>query len=510
MEQTNKRRAIQVAIAILTGLVLWLYVDSQVTTQTTMEVEGVPVVFKGEDTTLANKNLMLLSGYDTTIDLVLEGPRQILWNMDESEIRCVADTSAIHVAGQQQLEWTPQYPTSVPGGVIKVKDASAYSVRVTVGELYTKEVPVEYEVNGEPAAGFFTGELEADTDMLVLRAQREDLLNVSYAKVEINISGATKTIIQTAEYTLYDYNDVPVVNPDIRSATTLVQVTLPIRTTKIVPLEVELVGIPEETPEAVRHTITPRRVELVGEASTLDAISSILLDKIYVEDLGRSQTFTYEVQPPVGTTLRKGAVQAEVTITVEGTEEKTLTVESIQTANAPEGLTVQKPENLQVTVWGLESKVAEVEPEHLTVHVDLSAIALPGTYTIPATITLKDHPDVTIKGNYNVMIIVTDPNAENDQGDQGDQNAPGNEEGQGDQNNQGNQGGQGDQNETLPPIGGNTGDAGNTGPSTTPPTEGDAAETITPPDVQGGQAGGGTTEPDDTTNDTNNGGSTTT
>ena len=34
----------------------------------------VPVEFSGENTTLADKNLMLLSGYDTTIDLTIRGP----------------------------------------------------------------------------------------------------------------------------------------------------------------------------------------------------------------------------------------------------------------------------------------------------------------------------------------------------------------------------------------------------------------------------------------------------
>ncbi len=407
MEKTNKRRAIQIAIAILTGLILWLYVDFQVDTQVTMKVEDVPVVFKYEDTILAERNMMILSGYDTTIDVELRGPRRTLWGMDNEELACVADASSIIVPGQQILGYTVQYESKALSSGIEAKGSVA-AVQVTVGELYTKEVPVQYDINGEPAAGFFLGDLESDVKKLVLRAQREDLLNVSYAKVTVNVSGATKTIIQTLDYTLYDYNDVPVENKDIRSATKLVQVTLPIRTTKMVPLQIELVGVPENMPGAVQHKISPAQVELIGEAVTLDTISAILLDKIYVEDLGRSQTLRYDVQPPVGTSLRGDAVTAEVTITVEGTQDKIVPVEQIDLMNIPEGLQAQSQKKLDVTVWGLEGDLADFLPEDIKVSVDLSSVTGAGTYTLPAVVELRERDDVTIKGTYTVAVTVTE------------------------------------------------------------------------------------------------------
>ena len=50
---------------------------------------------------------------------------------------------------------------------------------MTVGELYTKEVPVECQVIGEVAEGYFTGDVVLDPEVLTLRAQRDDLLNVA-------------------------------------------------------------------------------------------------------------------------------------------------------------------------------------------------------------------------------------------------------------------------------------------------------------------------------------------
>ena len=51
------------------------------------------------------------------------------------------------------------------------------------------------------ASGYYAGDLQLDVNTLVLRAQREDLLNVSYAKVTLNIGNATSTVVEALEYT---------------------------------------------------------------------------------------------------------------------------------------------------------------------------------------------------------------------------------------------------------------------------------------------------------------------
>ena len=101
----KSRKAIRIVISILVAIALWVYVDRGLSVEVTMKVKNVPVEFSGEDTTLADKNLMLLSGYDTTIDLVLKGPRSELRKLDKSKVRIVADTSSIQETGQQTLTY---------------------------------------------------------------------------------------------------------------------------------------------------------------------------------------------------------------------------------------------------------------------------------------------------------------------------------------------------------------------------------------------------------------------
>lgn len=403
MKKTNKQRAAQLILSILIAVALWIYLDTELVTKTTLDVKNIPVEFADEHTTLADRGFMLLSGYDTTVDLKLEGSRNVLYELNEKAIRVVADTSSITSTGTQTLNYTVYYPRNG----ITTKSASADNITVTVGELYTKEVPVYCDVVGDVAGGYFMGEVSIDVSTISLHAQREELLNVSYAKVKVSASGAIDTITETLEYTLYDYNDVPVENSNIRSATKVIQVTVPVRTTKVIPLELNLVG-GGTTTDAVDYEVSPQTVTLVGERKTLDSIASIVLDKLYVEDLQPYQTFTYDIKPPVGTTLSTDdPATALVTVSVNGAGERTLQVEGITCINVPDGFKATPLEStITVTVWGLQESLDTLESKDVQVSADLSEISEAGIHTVPVKIIVNGYEDIIPKGTYQVTVSV--------------------------------------------------------------------------------------------------------
>lgn len=406
-KKIKSRKVMQIVIAAMVTLALWIYMEVYVSPESTVDVKDIPVEFTNEDTTLAENGLMLLSGYDTTVDLKLEGTRKDLMQLDTSKVRIVADTSSITTAGVQTLKYSVIFPNDFPSKNVTVKYQSLYNITVTVGKLYSKEVPIRTEVNGQVADGYFTGDISIDPTTLVLRAEREDMLNVSYAKVSVNIGGATDTLIKTVEYTLYDYNDVPVYNDNIRASTKLIQVTVPVRTTKEVPLDVDLVGV--ELMDSVSLDIQPRTVTLVGERSMLDEISKVTLDKIYVEDLvpGLNGPYSYTIKLPAGVTTADGTTEAVVTVAVNGTTEGTVTVDSINCEGVADGLRAEVSEPLDVTIWGSEEAVQNATAADVHVRVDLSEITEAGEYVLPAVVTASSDSALTIRGSYEVTVVVT-------------------------------------------------------------------------------------------------------
>lgn len=407
LDQDKSRKIIQIICSILVAIAIWIYVDEEKTINVKTRVSDLPVEFAGEDTTLADKNLMLLSGYDTTVDLVLKGPRKVLWKLNKDEIRIVADTAPVQDIGTQTLEYDVVFPDNVQRNQIQVESASIYAITVTVGELYTKEVPIECEVIGEVASGFVAETMVLDPAVLVLRAQRDELLNVSYAKIQVNIAGMKETLIRTVEYQLYDYNNIPIENDNIRAATRLIQVTMPVKTVKEVPLLLNFVEAVGSTLQQVEYTIDPSVVRLKGDQAILNSIDSIVLDTIYLQDLEETQTLRYRISVPDGTEVVGEITEITVTVTVRGVSERRVTTANFVCSNVPQGFNVAvTTESLSVTLRGLTEEIDALTGEDLLITADLSSITEAGTYTVPVGIQVNGYQNVGIKGSYQVIVAV--------------------------------------------------------------------------------------------------------
>lgn len=418
MEQKNEKsgfsrnKVLQVIASILVAVAIWVYVDVEKAPERTKTIRDIPVEFSGESTTLADKNLMLLSGYDTTVDLTIKGTKRELVKINKDNVRLVASTSSIDSVGVHTLRWDVVYPDGVQSSALSVDWASKYKVTVTVGELYTKEVPVNCVVTGTVADGYFTGETVLDPTTLVLRGQRDDLLNVAYAKLTVDISDATRSVIQTESVQLYDNDDNPVDNSNIRTNASLIQAKVPVLTTKEVSLAVELSGVPGSAGQSIKTTITPSSVRLIGEADVLESINEIVLATLYIEDLDIWQQNSYVVTAPDGTWLANSNEVATVEITMEGIEEKTVTVDTFSYTNVPSGLYAEVLDALDVRLWGLSEELAELEADAITATADLSSVTETGSFRVPVTVTISGYRDVAVKGSYEVTVYVTDTQPE--------------------------------------------------------------------------------------------------
>ena len=391
----KKRRALRIAISILVAVTLWLYVDYQKHPNVTMTFRDVPVEFSGENTTLADKGYMLLSCENTSIDIRLKGSRKVISGLDRSGLRVVADTSSITETGTKTLSYQVYYPDSVSRNDVSVEWASAYTITVQVGELARKEVPIRCELEGEVAKGYTAGDAVLDPAVLELRGQRDDLA----------------TVIQALKFELYDYNDILVQNENIRAAVKLIQVTVPVRTVKEVPLRVEFREAPGSTLSQIEYTISPRTVELTGEKSVLDGIDSILLDTVYLQDITSSKSLHYTIPVPDGCTLPEGVEIATVTIVARDMAETTRTVSQIELENVPDGFDAALvTKSLDVTLHGTQAEIDAITGDDVRLTVDLSSVTEAGNYTLPASVFIGSYENVGAKGKYQVIVNVTKQN----------------------------------------------------------------------------------------------------
>ena len=403
--KSKRRKIFYVALSILIAATIWFYVNNK--ESVTVYVHDVPIEFLNEDTSLADKGLMRISGdEDITVDLKLQMPRNVVYDFDTSELRLVSDLSTITYAGKQSVSYTILYPSKVSSSSVKVESPTIRTVQVEIGELNKKDIEIRCKVVGNVAEGYIAGTVRMLPETLEVRGQQVDIMQVSYAQVTLNIENATSTVVELLGFELYDFSDQLIRSNRIHPASESIQVTMPVMTVKEVPLTVEFVETPGSRLENVKWALTPiDTITLSGDASTMAAIDEIKLDTLSLADLKAAETFTYDIPLPDGVDNLSGVTSVTLTILFDDID--SLTVDATQFGY--ENLTTERDvtvvtSTLSVTLRGTSTALARVNEENLRVVADLTNVSdADGVYTVPATVYV-DGLDVGAVGSYQVTV----------------------------------------------------------------------------------------------------------
>lgn len=416
MKSNSKRRSsFYLVLSIVVALGIWVYVDLTQGITASKEVYDIPIEFLGEDTTLAERGLMLLADSETTIDLKLEGTKSILAQLDTSKLRVQADLSAVTETGVQTVLCRVIYPEyKFSSGLTATTPTNSFNITIDVGELYSREVEIRCEIQGDVAEGYMAGELELTPEKLELRGPQAEVDAVSYAKVSLNIANATETVDQALPYVLYNDLGEPISGGDIHAVQDEIRVVLPVYVVKELALEVDFLEAPGLSRDNVSYRIEPSSIMVSGEASILNGIDRIVLDTFDLSQLSGTPVYNYVIQLPEGCSNLSGVTRAAMTISFIDMTSDQRTATSFQAENVPEGKHVTiLTDELSVRIRGTAADVAAVQDGDITVVADLQEISgASGTYTVPAQILISTGGDVGVVGDYQVTVTITNAPAD--------------------------------------------------------------------------------------------------
>ena len=410
MNSDKRRNSFYLVISILVALGIWVYVDITQDITASKEVSNIPVEFQGEDTTLAERGLMLLPDSETTINLKLEGAKSILAQLDTAKLRVQADLSAVTETGIQTVPCRVIYPEyKFSSRLTATTPTNSFNITIDVGELYSREVEIRCDIQGTVAEGYIAGEPQFTPEKLELRGPQEEVDAVSYAKVSLNIEYATETVDQALPYVLYNEAGEPISGGDIHAVQDEIRVVLPVDVVKELPLEIDFQEFPGLSKNNVSYQIEPASIVVSGEASLLNDVDRLVLDSFDLSQLGGNEVYHYVIQLPEGCPNLSGVTRATLTISFIDLIQDTRTATEFQAENVPEGKSVTiLTDELTVRIQGTAADVAAVRDRDITVRADLQEVsAASGTYTVPAEILISTGGDVGVVGTYQVTVILS-------------------------------------------------------------------------------------------------------
>ena len=147
---------------------------------------------------------------------------------------------------------------------------------------------------------------------------------------------------------------------------------------------------------------------MAGEASTIDALQSVMIGVVDLSKIQESTTLPFQITLPDNLKNISGETSAEVNLELSGLTKKVTNTTSIEIINIPNGYNIDPVTNsLDIQIRGSEENVSQVLPQNVRAVVDLASTVLsPGQHTVTATILIDGVKEVGAVGEYKVVVRV--------------------------------------------------------------------------------------------------------
>lgn len=406
------RKSFWVVMSILISFFLWMYVTSTEGIESEKTIRGVKVVFAGEETLRESSGLVVTEQDSTSVDVTLSGTRRVLSKLTNSNLTAVVDLSNVYTDARYSVVYSLSFPAGVSESEVTLLRSSVDVINFTVDRLTSKTVEVKGVFSGTTADGYIAEKtLQFDPLTVKISGPKSAINEVYDAFVVITREDVDKTLSYSTTYDLRDAEGNILDNDSILREVEEVNVTLPVLSSREIPLDVTIINGGGATRENnVEIKIEPDSVMLAGDAETMDSITKIILGTIDLSDFAKEFEMDYTIVLPNDTVNMTGASEAVVRVSVKGLETKSFTIpkDNLSCINAAEGYKADViTESLTITVRAPEDILDKIQANNLWAVADLSEIgANPGVFNPSVKIRIDGFPEAGVIGDYAIHVTM--------------------------------------------------------------------------------------------------------
>lgn len=400
-----KNKVLTALFSLVVAFGLWMYVITSVSPGSEATFYNIPVVFQGEGE-LVNRGLMITSEKEPTVTLRIAGNRSDLNKLSSSNITVIADVSKLWEPCVASLDYIVSYPGNIQENVLSILNRNPGKINIKVDERISKPVDVVIDYKGNVPDGFVTDKANVETDVstVIIRGPKPVVDQIESARITVDLTGQTQTIIESMPYTLCDKNGKPVDVQMVETDVEAVSVILQIQRVKDITLAVDVIEGGGATKETSSITLSTESIKVSGSESLLDKLDDTLI--IGTVDLGKvdkDTVLTFQLQLPEGITNETGITEVTAEVKFPNLLTKSVKVADIHAVGVPNGMEAEFiTKELEIRIRGPIAMVNAITPGDLTVTVDFSDAAA-GISKLKASITFPEGlSDVGAVGTYTV------------------------------------------------------------------------------------------------------------
>lgn len=381
MEAKVKEQYLIIKICcVIASFVLWLYIFNVENPMMDRNIT-VPVQVVNQDI-LAQSKLVPTAEEQLSVNLTIRGNASDVYSAKSDNFKLDSDLSAyVMKKGENKI---PVEVKKSPDN-IRIVNIDNLWVKVTLDDLKQKKVPIKISLDGKAKEGYFALKPILKTEEAQVSGPATVIDNVNSVGLKYDVNGSTKDMNVTLPLQPQNYSGGIIKGVEVEPNS--VQVIIPIKKIKTVPINVKVQGDLNNGGTVKSVTPIPTTVDIAGEESVISKIGSIDTETIDISKIDNKDIVEAKLTVPKNVTLVNSNGIIKLKMELNKGVQKDLNLD-IQTRNIGNNYNATlSSDKVVVTVAGPEDVVNNLKPEDIECFVDLNSLS-EGQQTVNVNINL--------------------------------------------------------------------------------------------------------------------------
>lgn len=395
MDKEKKKQLMVKIGCILASFCLWLYVSYSENPVIEREIKKIPVTLLNEDK-LRQYNKVLYDDQEYYVSIIVEATESVMRQVKSSDFKVEVDLDSINPKSGMN---TYIYKIIESPENVSISQRTQIFINIKLDELVSEKFDVKVDLKGTPKEGFYANTPEISLDNVTVEGAQRHIKTIKNVVAEVNVKDVDKDVKQKVKLKAVDMNGETI--DDIIIEPEEVQVTVPIGSTKEVPIEIEKIGSLDSKLKIKSIKLEVDTVKIKGEKQTVNNVTSIKTEHLDLTSITGNTVVELNLDIPENITIDNNMTTVKVNIEVEKSIERQISSE-IKIRNLNEKYTAElSNKSVVVTVKGSEDSMRALDYKYLESYVDLVNLE-EGEHIVPI--------QTRFTGNFDVEIVNIDIN----------------------------------------------------------------------------------------------------
>ena len=384
-------------LSLIAAGVFWLVVVNIIDPTVKRTFEDIPVEILNETAILsANQVYEVVSG--DTVDVTITSKRSLVERLRPKDFTATADLAELSSVNAVNIQVKLKRNTDNVAYELNWNNAV---MKVKLEDRVTKKFKVETIPDGELGEGYVLGNVKIKPNIIEVSGGESKMRKINYVAVVVPMKGQTEEFTVKAKPMAYDATGEPLDASKLSFSDTEVKVTVGVRQTMDVPIEVKTEGVPAEGYHLIQTDRQPESV--LVSVDDPEKLSDDLVIRLTVNIEGATADVEKEID--ISNYLGKGfnieddvsIVSVRCVIGKSGSRNFYLTGADIEVRNPPDSYSVSftdPDKRYEVKLSGSDEKLKNVQLKDLGAYIDIGSLK-DGTHSVPVNFSPPEGVRVT-------------------------------------------------------------------------------------------------------------------